>query len=88
VVPWGEAPRRLDRVRREGPDRDNLRSLQPYTVNVSKRDLAELQAVGAVEVIGGAVQALAEAYLGLYSEAWGLVIPESGPAPDPGAYVV
>ena len=88
VVPWGDAPRRLDRVRREGPTRDNLRALQPFTVNVAKRDMERLTEAGAVDLTLSPLASLAETHNHLYDAVWGLVIPQGRVAADPQALVV
>jgi CRISPR-associated endonuclease/helicase Cas3 len=49
LVPYDDTARDLiDRLRRDGPDRDLLRTLQPYTVPVSPKQLETL-----AETIGG-----------------------------------
>ena len=86
VVPWGEAPERLERFRQD-PSRDALRALQPYVVNVPVRQLEQLRADAAVEEIHDTVVTLATGYRHLYDETFGLLIGEEVFG-DPSALVV
>lgn len=81
VVPYGEAETRLERLRRDGPSRERLRALQPFVVNVPRRDLQELAALGAVEVIHEAVFALTTAYRRLYDGDYGFAWTSGSPPP-------
>ncbi len=44
VVPYGDAPRRLDELRFAGPSRERLRALQPFIVSLWQHELREIQA--------------------------------------------
>jgi CRISPR-associated endonuclease/helicase Cas3 len=87
VVPYGTADERLDRLRRQGPDRLLLRSLQPFTVNLFRRDVSKLQNAGALEEVVDGVLALAPPFHGLYDDRFGLLV-EDEPQPDPERLVV
>lgn len=49
VVPYGAGWDRVQQVRREGPSRNGMRSLQRYTVTVYDRELRKLRGEGLVE---------------------------------------
>ena len=85
VVPYGDAPERLERFRNE-PNRRHLRALQPYLVTIPQRQLDALTAEAAVETVHDTVAALAPGHKHLYNETFGLVIDEDVQA-DPAALV-
>jgi CRISPR-associated endonuclease/helicase Cas3 len=87
VVSYGIAARRLDELRRDGPSRDRLRSLQPFTVQVPAKALARLSAAGAVESVAESVHAVADLFHGLYNQTYGLALDEE-PSIDPEASVI
>ena len=87
VVPFGDAEKRLDRLRKQGPRRETMRALQPFVVAVYARDLARLRDAGASEQVGGTVLALSWPYRHLYSSTFGLVVPDKVVA-DPAALIV
>jgi len=73
VVPWGEGPERVRRLRQLGPTRDTLRALQPFIVNVPERELRELVELRAVELVEESVHCISPDFSGLYKERYGLV---------------
>ena len=76
VVPYGDSNARVAAVCRDGPNRQNLRALQPFLVNVYDADFERLQKAGAVETIADTVHVLAHPFKHLYSGMFGLVIRE------------
>lgn len=72
VVPYGAAGERLDALRRDGPDRLLLRSLQPFLVNLFERDVSKLKNAGALEEVVDGVLALVPAFHGMYDPQFGL----------------
>lgn len=82
VVPYGAAVERLDELRRRGPDRDLLRSLQAFTVNVPERNLTALARSGALERVADSVWAVPAVFQSLYDESYGLMLDEE-PVLDP-----
>lgn len=81
-VPFGDDGKRaIDAVRHGGPTRGSLRTLQPFGVSVSPRDLAELQRVGAVENISDTISALISSIH--YSDRFGILS-----SPDDGDFLM
>lgn len=76
VVPYGEAPAILDEIRSlGGPNRDLLRKLQRFTVNVPVWVFRKLEESGAIETIGETVTALAyNTHKHLYHARFGLQV--------------
>ncbi|HEX2164389.1 MAG TPA: CRISPR-associated endonuclease Cas3'' [Thermoanaerobaculia bacterium] len=72
VVPYGDSARRVDSLRLLGPSRDRLRALQPFVVNVPRRNLDELRASGAVELLHDLVYVLSTGFEDLYQDEYGL----------------
>jgi CRISPR-associated endonuclease/helicase Cas3 len=73
IVPYGDAERRLEDLRRYGPSRERLRALQPFTVLLYKPDFAKLKKAGAVELVQDIVHAIkCPGYRHLYDERFGL----------------
>jgi hypothetical protein len=87
VVPWGAAGERLDTLRRLGPDRLRLRSLQPFVVNLYATSVSKLQNAGALEEVVEGVFALTPPFHGLYDDQFGLIV-EDEPRPDPERLIV
>lgn len=86
VVPLGNAATGseagLDRLRREGPTRQAMRALQPFTATVSRSGFRRLFEVGALEHVREIVWALAQSHRNLYDVRLGLRL--TGPLfPDP-----
>jgi CRISPR-associated endonuclease/helicase Cas3 len=75
LVPYGEAAKRLERFRAH-PDRDTLRALQPYLVNVSQREIEQLRNDAALDEVHDTVLALMPGYQHLYHPRYGLVLDE------------
>lgn len=74
VVPFGESGQRLAELRRRGPDRLLLRSLQPFLVNIRERDVSSFQDRGALEIVADGISALSPAFRDLYDPAFGLLV--------------
>lgn len=72
VVPWGEGEERLERLRTEGPNRRNLRALQPYLVNVAKCRAQKALNAGLLENVHDLVFALTAVARELYHPTFGL----------------
>lgn len=86
VVPFGDAMKRLDRLRRVD-DRLHRRSLQPFVVNLRERTFQRLQTNGAIEEVVDGVFTLTGPYHHLYDEQFGLT-EDDEPSPDPERLVV
>lgn len=76
VVPFGAALERLEELRRKGPGRDLLRSLQPFTVSVPECNLTALARSGALERVADSVWAVPDVFQSLYDETYGLKLDE------------
>ncbi|MFY9825570.1 MAG: CRISPR-associated endonuclease Cas3'' [Thermoanaerobaculia bacterium] len=87
VVPHGKAEERLAVLRRQGPDRLLLRSLQPFTINIRRQTVSKLMNAGALEAVVDGVNALAPAFWHLYDDRLGLVVDDE-PRPDPEKLIV
>jgi len=87
VVPYAGHEEPLERLRADGPTRETLRALQPYLVNLPKRDVDRLVKAGAVEVVRETAYALAGPFHRMYTPVFGFCI-EDAPNPDPGSLVV
>ena len=95
IVPYGEANQRLDDLRSLGPNRDTLRGLQRFIVNIYPDAFSKLDEAGAVaqvkagfkqEVIEG-VWVLTPGFERLYDEKYGLVVGDD-PIADPKALII
>jgi len=80
VVPYGDSPKRLATLRREGPNRESLRGLQRYLVSIYPKAFDELSRAGALEEITEGMFALAPGYGHLYDERFGLTVGDIPPA--------
>jgi CRISPR-associated endonuclease/helicase Cas3 len=87
VVPCKRAEKHLAVVRREGPNRENLRALQPFLVSVYDADFERLQRAGALESVDDTLNVITQPFRHLYSEAFGLVMREPL-LPDAESHVV
>lgn len=87
VVPYGEAEERLARLRHGESDRRTLRSLQPFTVSIPRRDFEALLQAGALEEVAGIIHAIAPSHRHLYGPVLGLGTGVPLEA-DPGSLVV
>jgi len=86
VVPYEGSDARVAAVCRDGPNRENLRALQPFLVNVYDNDFKKLEEHDAIETIAETVQVLAHPFKHLYSDMFGLLIVEPI-QPDPKSLV-
>jgi CRISPR-associated endonuclease/helicase Cas3 len=86
VVPWGDAGQRVARFVRN-PNREAMRALQPYIVQVRDRDIATMRHMGALSPLGEFAFTLAAPFRRLYDETFGLIVNENS-LPDPSALQV
>ena len=95
IVPYGEANRRLDDLRRLGPNRETLRSLQRFIVNIYPDAFSKLAEAGALEqvkagfkqeVVEG-IWVLSPGFEKLYDQKYGLVVGDD-PMADPKAFII
>ncbi|MBU0995907.1 MAG: CRISPR-associated helicase Cas3' [Proteobacteria bacterium] len=77
-VKYGNSQIWMDELRRIGPTRNNVRKLQRYTVNVSKRDFEKMNSEGMVEELWPGFWA----WLGPYDSCHGLDLFGRGWAPE------
>jgi CRISPR-associated endonuclease/helicase Cas3 len=87
VFGHGAAAELLASLRRDGPSRRVLRSLQRYTINVPRRFLMDWTSSGAVQAVTDTVHALEAAALAAYDDRLGL-LPERVGYLDPETLVV
>jgi CRISPR-associated endonuclease/helicase Cas3 len=84
IVPYGNGASVIERIRREGPTRQNLRMAQPFTVSIPEqafRKMNDGKENGAVfEEIYEGVYALSCLHPELYSDDYGLVISDEPPS--------
>ena len=74
VVPYGEASNRLLNIRQNGPTRQNLRSIQRFTVSIYQDAFSMLEQAGALEEVCEDVLALAAPFRNRYDPVYGLMI--------------
>ncbi len=77
VVPYGDAMKRVDKCRDE-PTRLNLRSLQAFTVQISKQHLNVLRSMGAVESLWDQVDVPTGLFGDRYDKRFGMRPTEDG----------
>lgn len=70
AAPYGQGPDRVERLRRDGPTRGNLRALQPFLVNLYAGEIRKLAAAGAIERVQDVVWSVVTGY-DVYSERLG-----------------
>jgi len=87
VVPYGKAGNKIDEIRKQEPNRDRLRSLQPYTIQVYPQTFNRLMSVGAVEEIAEGIYTLTVPFANQYDDTFGL-LDEEEPQADAEALVV
>lgn len=92
IVPWGDGQKRLANLRRalenELPRREQLRLLQPFTVNIYEQSFLKLKEAGALEEIIEGIYALSTTHQYLYSEGYGLIEGDEAPGADPESLIV
>lgn len=92
IVPWGDGQKRLDNLRLaleiELPKREQLRLLQPFTVNIYEQSFLKLKEAGALEEIIEGIYALSTTHQYLYSEEYGLIEGDEAPGADPESLIV
>lgn len=76
IVPYGEAGGRVQRLRTQGLNRENLRNLQPYLVNVYPNGFDRLYQAGSLEQISEGIFVLSSIYCHLYDDLLGLLLDE------------
>ena len=83
IVPYGEAPKRLNDLRIRGPSRETLRALQPFIVNIYPVSFERLRRSGAFENVAETVVALTSVFAGMYDTVFGLREgDDASPAPE------
>ncbi len=87
VVPFTEAPARLEEFRRLGPSRERYRGLQPFIVNIYPEAFQKLWSAGGLEEIADGIFALTRPFEYLYDLTYGLVV-DDPPSPAAEALVV
>lgn len=87
VVPYGDSPARIERLRREGPSREALRALQPFVVSVYNDAFVKLSGAGALEEVTECATVLTAPFFHLYDARFGLVLGDE-PSADPEALIV
>jgi CRISPR-associated endonuclease/helicase Cas3 len=74
VVPFGDAPARLDELRRLGPTRETTRGLQPFIVNIYPDAFQKLSNAGALQEILEGTWVVTGIFSDLYDKKYGLVV--------------
>jgi CRISPR-associated endonuclease/helicase Cas3 len=74
VVPFGDASARLDELRRLGPNRETIRGLQAFTVNIYHDAFQKLSNAGALREVLEGMWAVTEIFSGIYDAQYGLVV--------------
>jgi CRISPR-associated endonuclease/helicase Cas3 len=87
IVPYGDAPDRLEELRKVGPSRERLRGLQVFTVNIYLDAFQKLLHAGALEEIVGGICALSTAFQHLYDQKYGLMVGDE-PVPNAEAMII
>ncbi len=73
VIPYADGAKRIAELEKYGPSRGRLRALQPFTINVSKRDLDLWMAKGFCYTIEDTVVVLDSVWMSAYDERFGLI---------------
>lgn len=84
VVSWADADARLSAYER-APNRDTLRALQPFLVQVPRNELDKLESLGAARPVNDAFWALTSPFQNLYDSNFGFVHEDA--LPDPAALI-
>ena len=87
IVPFGDASKRLDELRRLGPTRGTIRGLQAFTVNIYPDAFQRLSDVGALQEILEGTWAVTDSFSNLYDNKYGLVVGDE-PLPSVEALIV
>jgi len=66
IVPWGEAPLLLEKLREKGPDRKLFRSLGNFSVSIYPQAFARLTEAGALDEVHEGIFTLTPPFLHLY----------------------
>ncbi|HTQ80920.1 MAG TPA: CRISPR-associated endonuclease Cas3'' [Thermoanaerobaculia bacterium] len=86
VVPFGAALERLATLRREGPNRERLRALQSFSINLKRQTVSQWVSLGVLEAVVDGVLTLAPPYEHLYTDRFGLLDEE--PRADPARLIL
>ncbi|NOZ19595.1 MAG: CRISPR-associated helicase Cas3' [Planctomycetes bacterium] len=86
VVPYDGAKEILDKLRRDGPNRDLFRALQRYQVSIHENAFAKLDQAGGLEQVVEGLWTLTPGFERNYDERFGLVVGDE-PTADPVALV-
>lgn len=87
VVPYNQAQARLEELRKKGPSRHTLRSLQPFVVNIYPKAFQRLSSSGALTEVAEGLFALNPVFDHLYTSNYGLTVGDEI-VPDPGGLIV
>ena len=74
-------------LRFNGINRERLRALQPYTVNLYPNQIRALECAGALELVAGTVKTILPSHYYLYDKRFGLVL-EGSMAADPATLII
>lgn len=87
VATYGDARKRLDDLLRDGPNRQNLRALQPFIVNIYPDAFQKLLSAGALYEVEEDIYTLSQGFDHLYDDVFGLITGDE-PASEPRAFIV
>ena len=87
IVPYSGADERLEALRLRGPNRETLRNLQPFLVNVYPDSFDRLLKAGAVEQVAEGIHALSQIHAAHYDATFGLMDGDE-PLADPEKLIV
>ena len=83
IMPYGTSGARLANLGQEGPNRQNLRVLQPFIVNIYPQAFEQLFHVGALEEVIEGLYTLTTPFKHLYDAEFGLLLEPEPPLADP-----
>jgi CRISPR-associated endonuclease/helicase Cas3 len=87
IVPYDQAQARLKEFRRKGPSRHNLRSLQPFVVNIYPKSFQRLSSNDVLEEVAEGLFALNPIFDHLYTSNYGLTVGDKIDL-DPGGLII
>jgi hypothetical protein len=71
VAPFGDAPNRVEDVRKQGINRRNLRRLQPFSVQLYPQEVSQLSKQGALTRLEEKLWIVTRGYEAIYSNRFG-----------------
>lgn len=87
VLPYADGARRIAELEKLGPSRDRLRALQPYTVNVARKQLDQWMARGYCHAVQETAVVLDELWMPAYHPRFGLIPDKVGIADNEGLII-